>query len=86
MHLKAMVANPGSYEIIPPEAFGLARRLILGSRLTGKHAIGYRAREMGLTFGEGELREITRRIKDMADRGQLSEEQIDQVLREWVTA
>jgi homocitrate synthase len=86
MHLKAMVANPGSYEIIPPEAFGLTRRLIIGSRLTGKHAIGYRAREMGLTFGESELRDITRRIKDMADKGELSEEQIDQVLREWVTA
>jgi homocitrate synthase len=86
MHLKAMVANPGSYEIIPPEAFGLTRRLIIGSRLTGKHAIGYRAREMGLTFGESELRDITRRIKDLADKGELSEEQIDQVLREWVTA
>jgi homocitrate synthase len=86
MHLKAMVANPGSYEIIPPEAFGLARRLILGSRLTGKHAIGYRAREMGLTFGESELRDVTRRIKDLADKGELSEEQIDQLLRGWVTA
>ena len=86
MHLKAMVTNPGTYEIIPPEAFGLARRLIIGSRLTGKHAIGYRAREMGLTFGESELKDITRRIKDMADKGELSEEQIDEVLRAWVTA
>ena len=86
MHLKAMVANPGSYEIIPPEAFGLSRRLIIGSRLTGKAAIGYRAREMGLTFGETELRDITRRIKDMADKGELSEEQLEQFLREWVTA
>jgi homocitrate synthase len=86
MHLKAMVANPGTYEVIPPEAFGLTRRLIIGSRLTGKHAIGYRAREMGLTFGETELRTITKRIKEMADRGELSEDQIDQVLRAWVTA
>ena len=86
MHLKAMTVNPGSYEIIPPEAFGLSRRLIVGSRLTGKHAIGYRAREIGLTFGEGELRSITQRIKEMADQGNLSEEQIDKVLREWVTA
>jgi homocitrate synthase len=86
MHLKAMVANTGSYEIIPPEAFGLARRLIIGSRLTGKHAIGYRARELGLTFGETELRDITRRIKDMADKGELSEGQLEQFLREWVTA
>jgi homocitrate synthase len=86
MHLKSMMANPGSYEVIPPEAFGLQRRLILGSRLTGRHAIAYRAREMGITFGESELKAITRLIKEMADKGELSEAQIDAVLREWVTA
>jgi homocitrate synthase len=86
MHLKSMMANPGSYEIIPPEAFGISRRLILGSRLTGHHAIAYRAREMGLTFGEQELRSLTRRIKELADKGELSEAEIDDVLREWVTA
>jgi homocitrate synthase len=86
MHLKSMMANPGSYEVVPPEAFGLTRRLIVGSRLTGKHAIAYRAREMGITFGEGELRAITRQIKELADQGELSEAQIDDVLREWVTA
>ncbi len=86
MHLKSMMANPGSYEVIPPEPFGLSRRLILGSRLTGKHAIAYRAREMGITFGESELRAITRQIKELADQGELSEAQIDDVLREWVTA
>jgi homocitrate synthase len=86
MHLKAMLANTGSYEIIPPEAVGMARQLIVGSRLTGKHAVAYRAREMGLKFGEGELKDITARIKAMADSGQLSESEIDRVLREWVTA
>jgi homocitrate synthase len=86
MHLKALMANPGSYEIIPPEAFGLSRRLILGSRLTGRAAIAYRAREIGITFGERELKDITHRIKALADKGELSEEQIDKVLREWVTA
>jgi homocitrate synthase len=86
MHLKSMLANPGSYEVVPPEAFGLSRRLILGSRLTGRHAIAYRAREMGITFGESELKAITRQIKALADQGELSEAQIDDVLREWVTA
>ncbi|HEU4384519.1 MAG TPA: homocitrate synthase [Anaeromyxobacteraceae bacterium] len=86
MHLKAMLANPGSYEVIPPEAFGVARKLIMGSRLTGKHAVAYRAREMGLKFGEEQLHAITRRIKALADEGQLSEEELDRVLREWVTA
>ncbi len=86
MHLKAMMTNPGAYEIIPPEAFGLSRKLILGSRLTGLHAISYRAREIGITFGESELKAITQRIKELADSGELSEEQIDAVLRDWVTA
>lgn len=84
MHLKAMLANPGSYEIIPPDVFGVTRKLIVGSRLTGKHAVAYRAREMGLKFGESELKAITTRIKTMADNGQLDEAEIDWVLREWV--
>ncbi len=86
MHLKAMTANTGSYEIIPPEAFGLSRKLIVASRLTGHHAIAYRAREMGIKFGESELKAITRHIKEMADQGTLSEDELDRVLREWVTA
>ena len=81
-----MPKGPSPAEVIPPEAFGVTRKLIVGSRLTGKHAVAYRAREMGLTFGEEELHAITRRIKAMADEGQLSEEELDRVLREWVTA
>jgi homocitrate synthase len=86
MHLRSMMINPGSYEVFPPEAFGLTRRLILGSRLTGRHAIAYRAREIGITFGESELRAITRRIKELADHGELSDADLDAVLREWVIA
>lgn len=86
MHLKAMTSNPGSYEIIPPEAFGVSRKLIIGSRLTGRAAIGYRAREIGITFGEAQLKAVTAHIKEMYDKGEFSEEQLDQVLREWLTA
>ena len=86
MHLKAMLTNPGSYEVIPPEAVGAARQLIVGSRLTGKHAVAYRAREIGLKFGKSELKTITARIKDMADRGELTEGQIDEILRDSFTA
>jgi homocitrate synthase len=86
IHLKAMTHNPGSYEILPPEAFGLTRKLIIGSRLTGRAGVGYRAREMGLVFGEAQLRAVTQKIKEMADAGAVSEEEIDRVLREWMTA
>ena len=86
MHLKAMTNNSGSYEIIPPEAFGVTRRLIIGSRLTGRAAVGYRAREIGITFGEQQLKAVTAHIKELCDSGAFSEEQLDRVLREWLTA
>ncbi len=86
IHLKAMIANPESYEVIPPAVFGMNRNVIVGSRLTGKCAIAYRARELGMQFGQRELKAITAQIKELADSGELSEQQIDEVLREWVTA
>jgi homocitrate synthase len=86
IHLKAMTQNPGSYEVIPPEVFGLTRKLIIGSRLTGRAGVGYRAREMGIVFGGDQLKAVTARIKEMCDAGAVTAEQIDQVLREWMTA
>lgn len=86
MHLKAIYLNPGAYEAIPPEVFGVGRRVQVGSRLTGKHAIAFRVRELGLHFGETELREATDRIKALADKGDLDDEHINEILREWVTA
>ncbi len=58
----------------------------IAHRLTGYNAVGKRAEQLGLTFGKTELREITQRIKAMADSGPLSMEQLDAVLREWVVA
>ncbi len=86
MHLKAIYLNPGSYEAIPPEVFGVGRRIQAASRLTGKHAVAHRARELGLHFGDEALRQITDHIKGLADQGDLDEEHLNRVLREWVTA
>jgi hypothetical protein len=70
----------------PPRAKVWIDELIVGSRLTGRAGVGYRAREMGLVFGEAQLKAVTLHIKEMCDAGSVSEEQIDQVLREWMTA
>jgi homocitrate synthase len=86
MHTKAIYVNPNSYEILDPADFGLARTINVAHRLTGRHAIGNRARELGLEFGEQELKDITRRIKAMADDGPLSMDKLDGLLREWVVA
>ncbi len=86
MHTKAIYLNPNSYEILDPADFGLARTMNVAHRLTGKHAIDHRAKELGLSFGEDELKQITTRIKTLADKGPLSMEQLDSLLREWVVA
>ncbi len=86
MHLKAIYINPQAYEAYPPEAFGLSRKLIIGSRLTGRAAIKKRAEELGLSFGEEELQRITHQIKALADQGTLTLDELDRILREWVLA
>jgi homocitrate synthase len=86
MHTKAIYLNPNAYEILDPADFGLERTINIAHRLTGHNAVGKRAEQLGLTFGKQELREITQRIKAMADAGPLSMDQLDAVLREWVVA
>ena len=86
IHTKAIYLNPNSYEILDPADFGMERTIHVAHRLTGKHAIGKRAQDLGLEFGEEELRSITRHIKSLADRGPLSMDQLDRILRDWVVA
>ena len=82
MHLKAIYVNPGSYEAIPPEVFGVSRRLQWGSRLTGRHAIAERARNLKLTLPDEALRAVTREVKARADQGDLPAAEIDAMLRQ----
>jgi homocitrate synthase len=86
MHTKAIYINPNSYEILDPSDFGLERTMNIAHRLTGYNAVGKRAEQLGLSFGKAELRQITQRIKTMADSGPLSMDQLDAVLKEWVVA
>jgi homocitrate synthase len=86
IHTKAMLNNPESYEIIDPADFGLERSIEIGHKLTGRHAVAHRATQLGLHFGEIELREVTDEIKRLADRGSLSPQQLDGLLRNRLTA
>ncbi len=86
IHTKAIYLNPNSYEILDPADFGLDRTIHVAHRLTGRHAIGQRAKELGLEFGVDELKKITARIKALADKGPLSMDELDALLRQWVVA
>ena len=82
MHLKAIYLNPGSYEVIPPEVFGVSRTMQIGSRLTGRSAIAARASELGLTLPVEVLNIVTQQIKARADGGDLALYEIDALLRD----
>jgi homocitrate synthase len=86
IHTKAMLNNPECYEIIDPADFGLERTIQMAHKLTGRHAIAHRANQLGLHFGEVELREVTAEIKRLADEGNLSQTELDHLLRSRLTA
>ena len=80
IHLKAIYLNPGTYEVIPPEAFGVERRLQIGSRLTGRHAIARRAADLNITLDDEAIRSVTQSVKALADNGDLSTDEVDNLL------
>ncbi|MFO1056025.1 MAG: homocitrate synthase [Dongiaceae bacterium] len=81
IHTKAVINDPHSYELIDPEAFGRQRAVLVAHRLTGRHAIGVRARELGLALDAESLAAVTRRIKAAADERALSLAELDAMLR-----
>lgn len=80
MHLKAIYLDPGSYEIIPPEVFGVERTLQVGSRLTGRNAMAQRARTLELRLSAEALTAVTREIKSRADSGDVPLDEVDRLL------
>lgn len=80
IHAKAVLADPGSYEILKPEDFGLTREIAIGHRLTGWNAVHDRAQSLGLTLGDDTVRDVTRAIKKLADTKPLSLPEIDNLL------
>lgn len=82
MHAKAVLADPGSYEVLDPAMFGLDRTITVGHRLTGWHGLAARAQELGLVMSEAVLRAATTRLKALADGRQLAMDEVDILLRE----
>jgi homocitrate synthase len=82
IHAKAVLADPGTYEILRPEDFGLSREIAIGHRLTGWNSIRERAISLGLGLDDSTLREITQEIKRLADVKSLSLNEVDALLLE----
>ncbi len=82
IHAKAVLNNPATYEILKPEDFGLTRYIHVAHRLTGWNAVKGRAEQLGLCLDDAQVKYLTEQIKNMADHGRLTLDDVDALLYE----
>jgi homocitrate synthase len=83
IHTKAVLAAPETYESINPDDFGLKRDVQIAHRLTGWNAVRSRAQELGLSLTDDQIKQVTQRIKTMADQRPIGTDDVDDLLRAW---
>lgn len=71
IHVHALIEQSSTFEPIDPADVGQKRRFVIG-KLTGRHSIEIALKELGITgMSEESLLEITRRVKELAERNKL---------------
>ncbi|KAI1340398.1 hypothetical protein F5Y15DRAFT_380560 [Xylariaceae sp. FL0016] len=83
IHAKAILANPSTYEIIDPALFGLTRYISINSRITGWNAIKARCDQLGLSMTDDQVKEVTAKIKQMADIRPLAIDDTDSIIHSY---
>jgi homocitrate synthase len=86
MHTKAVLADPGAYEVLDPAQFGRERSILAGHRLAGRHAIGDRASALGVRLDDDSLRSLTAEVKRRGDDGPLDVATLDALIVSWAQA
>lgn len=83
IHAKAILNHPSTYEALNPEDFGLSRYISIAHKLTGWHAISWRAQQLGYSLEDERIKEITNYVKTMADSQQPTLDDVDAIIRYW---
>ncbi|KAM0666711.1 hypothetical protein ACQRIU_004566 [Beauveria bassiana] len=81
IHAKAILNSPSTYEILKPDDFGLSRYVHFTSRLTGWNAIKSRVDQLGLEMTDDQVKEVTAKIKQMADLKIMTLDESDALIR-----
>lgn len=82
VHSKAVMQNPGSYEVLDPSDFGVERNISIAHRLTGWNAVKGRALHLGLELSDQRIKEATSYIKNLADMQTVETSDLDTKLKE----
>ncbi|HEX4208383.1 MAG TPA: hypothetical protein VHZ51_30095 [Ktedonobacteraceae bacterium] len=83
VHTKAVLQNPRAYEALNPSDFGLVRNVDVGSRYTGRYAVGHRAATLGLQLSGEEIAVLTQALKTHAEQGALTQDEVDTFITTW---
>ena len=67
IHQDGVLKNAETFEIMMPEDVGLTQSKLVLGKLSGRHALRVRLRELGYELEGEELVEIFKRFKDLAD-------------------
>ncbi len=68
VHVHGLMADPSTYEPVPPDKVGKKRRIVVG-KLSGKSTVQQVLKEMGIEAKDEEIEAILLRIKALADQG-----------------
>ena len=68
IHVHGVLAKAETYEPITPELVGAKRRVVLGKHI-GIHGIEAKLKEFGIHLSKDQLREVTKRVKELGDKG-----------------
>jgi len=83
IHAKAILNNPSTYEILDPNDWGMSRYVHFLSRLTGWNAVKTRVEQLGLTLTDDQVKEVTAKIKTLADVRPLAIDDADSIIRSY---
>jgi len=77
IHVKAILNNPHTYEIIDPDDFGVSRCVSICHRLTGWNAIKSRVNKLKINLSDDKIKEVTQQIKTLTDIRMVNIEELD---------
>lgn len=83
IHTKAILKDSQAYEVLDPEDFGIKRTLDIASRITGKHAIAARVKELGYDLDDEAVAAITERVRQAAGKEPISLENVDLIIKNY---
>jgi len=80
VHSKAVMSDPGAYEVLNPGDFGVERRIEFAHRLTGWNALSNRAKQLGVDLTDDQVKAATSLIKNAADENRITQDELDGIL------